>query len=125
MWLIMAVKITIRCITKTLKTLCLSGVFSFCGMTAFADTVPEQLLVLRDHHFVPPTLVVPAGQRFKLVIKNEDLTAAEFESSELSREKIIPAHASGYVFIDPLDVGRYSFFDDFNHDTANGTIIAQ
>ena len=37
-------------------------------------------LTIKDHRFEPLELQVPAGKRFKLVVKNLDPTAEEFES---------------------------------------------
>ena len=52
-----------------------------------ADT--EVTLVIKDHHFVPSEVRVPAGQKVKLIVENQDATPEEFESHELNREKII------------------------------------
>ncbi len=37
-------------------------------------------LTIRDHRSEPQELSVPAGKKFKLVVKNLDTTAEEFES---------------------------------------------
>ena len=96
--------------------------FSF---TARADDAPEQQLVLKNHVFVPQELTVPANQKVKLIVKNEDDSAAEFESYELNREKVVPAQGQITVYLDPLDPGTYPFFDDFHRDTTTGKIIAK
>lgn len=91
---------------------------------AHADPQEEQL-VLKNHAFIPSELQVPAGQKIKLLVKNEDPTAAEFESFELNREKVVPANDTVVVYLDPLDAGTYPFFDDFHRDTTTGKIIAK
>ena len=91
---------------------------------AFAvDT--EFLLVIRDHRFEPQELVVPAGKKFKLLVDNRDLTAEEFESHALNREKVVPANSRVPVFLGPLAPGRYPFFGEFHEKTARGTLVVR
>lgn len=82
-------------------------------------------LEFRQHRFVPERLVVPAHVKFRLIIKNNDDTPDEFESTALNREKLVPAGQSVTVFLGPLEPGEYKFFDDFHQDTAKGVMIAQ
>ncbi len=93
--------------------------------TARADDVVEQHLSIKDHIFAPQQIDVPQGQKIKLVITNEDKTAAEFESFTLHREKVVGAQGTITVFIGPLDAGTYKFFDDFHRDTTTGSIVAK
>jgi plastocyanin len=92
---------------------------------AHADDVVEQHLTLKNHAFVPRELAVPAGQKIKLIIANEDSAAAEFESFALNREKVVAANGTITVFVGPLDAGSYAFFDDFHRDTTTGTLIVK
>ena len=85
----------------------------------------EYTLTIKDHTFSPATLEVPAGEKIKLIIDNQDASAEEFESYDLNREKIIPGNSKGQVFIGPLKPGSYGFFGEFNADKAKGTIIAK
>ena len=71
-------------------------------------------LTVRNGKFEPSTLAVKAGVKFKLVVSNKGTTPAEFESSELNREKVVPAGASMPLYIGPLAPGAYPFFDDFD-----------
>jgi plastocyanin len=82
-------------------------------------------LIIRDHHFEPAELVVPAGQKIKLEIENQDATSEEFESYELNREKVVPAKTTVVIFVGPLKPGRYPFFGDFNKDSAKGVLVAK
>ena len=82
-------------------------------------------LEFRQHRFVPERLVVPAHVKFRLIIKNNDDTPAEFESTALNREKLVPAGQSVTLFLGPLEPGEYKFFGDFHKDTAKGVMIAQ
>ena len=86
---------------------------------------PEALLILKNHRFEPVELKVPAGQRVKLVVYNQDSTAEEFESHDLNREKIVPPGAKATIFIGPLKPGRYSFVGEYNEATAKGVVIAE
>ncbi len=82
-------------------------------------------LTIKNHRFQPERLEVPAGVKFKLLVKNEDDTAEEFESFELNREKVVPPGQEIPVFLGPLDKGEYKFFGDFHQDTAQGVLIAK
>ena len=88
-----------------------------------ADT--EVTLVIKDHHFVPSEVRVPAGQKVKLIVENQDATPEEFESHELNREKIIAPKSKASIFIGPLKAGKYPFFGEFNQATARGLVIAE
>lgn len=85
----------------------------------------EFTLVIKDHRFHPAQLTVPAGERVKLLIDNRDPTPEEFESHDLRREKIIPGHGKGVVWVGPLSAGKYRFFGEFHESTARGELIAK
>jgi plastocyanin len=92
-----------------------------CGFAADK----EFKLVIKDHYFVPSEIRVPAGQKVKLIVENQDATPEEFESHELNREKIIAPKSKVSIFIGPLKAGKYPFFGEFNQATARGTVIAE
>jgi plastocyanin len=85
----------------------------------------EMLLVIRNHRFEPAELKIPAGQRIKLVVHNQDSTAEEFESHALNREKVIPGGAKATIYIGPLKAGRYGFFGEYNEATAKGVVVVE
>jgi hypothetical protein len=89
---------------------------------AFAE---DYVITLRNNQFSPKEIIIPAGQKIKIIVKNLDPTPAEFESSDLNREKIVGGNSEIIVFIGPLDAGKYSYFDDFHRDTTTGVIIAK
>ncbi len=95
------------------------------GSARAADEEPTFNLTIRDHRFEPSQLDVPAGVKIKLIVKNADATAEEFESNELRREKVIPGGKQAIIFIGPLKPGSYEFFGDFNPKTARGHIVAK
>ncbi|HJS86569.1 MAG TPA: cupredoxin domain-containing protein [Acetobacteraceae bacterium] len=81
-------------------------------------------LVLRDHRFTPDHLEVPAGQRLRIEVTNQDATPAEFESFDMKVEKIVVPGGKITVSAGPLRPGTYKFFDDYHPDAATGTITA-
>lgn len=85
---------------------------------------PETLLVVKNHRFEPVEVRVPAGQRIKLVVHNQDATPEEFESHSLNREKVVPAGARVVIYIGPLKPGRYEFYGEYNEATAKGAVVA-
>jgi plastocyanin len=95
----------------------------FCGLAQGANA--EAQLAIKNHRFEPVELKVPAGQRVKLIVHNQDSTPEEFETHSLNREKVIPAGAKATIFIGPLKAGRYDFFGEYNEATAKGVVIAE
>ena len=83
---------------------------------------PLQVLI-QGQAFQPREIQVPAGEKVELVIVNQDDLPAEFESYDLSREIVVPAHGQVKVYIGPLDPGRYRFFNDF-HQSSEGWVVA-
>jgi plastocyanin len=86
---------------------------------------PEVLLVIREHKFEPAEVKVPANQRVKLVVHNQDATPEEFESHTLNREKVVPPRSKATIYIGPLKPGRYPFVGEFHEATAKGVILAE
>jgi hypothetical protein len=113
-----------------LKSLVLLSLFTSTAFAAIAPmrglpAQPEYILTIKDHIFSPAELKVPAGKKVKIVIDNQDTTPEEFESHDLNREKVVPAHSKGTVFVGPLKAGSYKYVGEFNESTANGTITAE
>ena len=80
---------------------------------------------IKDHKFTPDLIEVESGKKIILEVQNLDSTAEEFESIDLHREKLVPPNSSIKIIFAPLDPGSYSFFGDFNQDTAKGKIIVK
>jgi hypothetical protein len=91
--------------------------------TSAAAATPEVQLVIRDHLFFPSTLEVPANQKVRILIDNQDDTPEEFESYQLNREKVIPGKSKTAIFIGPLPPGEYPFFGEFYPKTAQGKVV--
>jgi plastocyanin len=83
---------------------------------------PEFNLVIRNHRFEPAEIQIPAGQKVRLIVHNQDSTPEEFESHDLNREKVIAPGAKATIFIGPLKPGRYTFVGEFHEKTARGSI---
>jgi len=86
---------------------------------------PEFALTIRDHRFTPAEIRIPANQKVRLVVDNQDATPEEFDSHALNREKVIPGGSKAVIFVGPLAPGRYPFMGEFNAATAQGAVIAQ
>jgi hypothetical protein len=86
---------------------------------------PEFTLAIKDHRFAPAELVVPAGQKVRVIVENQDPTPEEFESYTLNREKVVVGNSRIVLFVGPLEPGRYEFFGDFNQATARGWLVAR
>ena len=102
------------------------ALFSVSVLASSALAVdPEVLLVIKNHKFEPAELKIPAGQRVKLVVHNQDGTPEEFESHDLNREKIVPPGAKVTIFIGPLKPGRYAFVGEYHEASAKGVVVAE
>jgi hypothetical protein len=94
------------------------------GLTASAAFAADPLQIdIKAQAFAPQEISVPAGVKVQLIIKNDDDLPAEFESYDLSREIVVPAHAQVKVFIGPLDAGRYRFFNDFHQESEGWVVV--
>lgn len=94
-------------------------------MSVFAVELLTFKLEMADGKFNPARIEVPAGQRIKIELHNVGKTAAEFESVELRKEKVLAPGAQSFVVIAPLRPGEYKFFDDFHLDAPQGVIVAK
>jgi len=98
-----------------------------CWMSglSWAQTQPSNTIIIKNHQFIPSQLIIPAGQKIKITVDNQDPTAEEFESFDLNREKVVSGNKKIIVFIGPLQQGTYKYFGDFHQKTAQGVIVAQ
>lgn len=109
--------------TRALMTAAFLGVLMIA--TSATAQEPAFTLVIKDHRFEPERLLVPAGKKIKLLVRNLDATPEEFESHDLKREKVVPAKSDVTIMIGPLKPGTYGFFGDFHPGTAKGSIVAK
>ena len=101
------------------------GVCIWVPVLCWAASQEPYTIVIKDHLFSPMQLMIPAGQKIKLNVDNQDPTVEEFESFDLNREKIVSGNKKIIVFIGPLTKGTYKYFGDFHQNTAQAIIIAQ
>lgn len=82
-------------------------------------------LTLKDHHFTPAEITIPANVKTKFTVSNQDATPAEFESDDFKAEKIIPAGHAVVVMIPALNPGVYEFHDEYNEDASKSRLIVK
>jgi len=108
---------------QILSATLMAGAFFIFSSPVFAAE-PEIAISIRDRHFVPDLITVPAGQKIKIIVKNEDATTSEFESIDFHREKVVQPGHEITVYVGPLDAGSYEFFDDF-HPESRGRLVVK
>ena len=97
----------------------LAPALAVCSLMAAPPVIEIEI---REHLFYPPEVVIPANTKVKLLVKNMDDTAEEFESYELNREKVIGGNGQAIIFVGPLPPGEYPFFGEFYPKTAQGKV---
>jgi len=105
-------------IAVLLAGLCLGG-------PAIADDPTPINVILKDHRFAPSEIHVPAGKRMVLIVRNEDTTPEEFDSTALQIEKVIVGGTYGTIRLRPLGPGRYPFMGEFHPDNAQGVVVSE
>ena len=110
---------------RTLGVLLLIFLFGAVRVARPGDGFGEIHVVIKNHQFSPAELKVKADTKIKLVVRNEDQAAEEFESFSLNRERLIRAGESVTIFLPPLRPGRYEFFGEFHQESARGIIVAE
>jgi uncharacterized cupredoxin-like copper-binding protein len=94
-------------------------------LPASAEETPTFTLELDDGKITPLRLEVPAGTRFKIALVNKGSTPAEFESSQLRKEKVLAPGAHSSLVFTKLDPGEYEFIDEFHPEAPKGVIVAR
>ena len=112
-----------RMVRAAIAVVSLMGSAAVVNVARAAD-LPTFQLEMNDGKLNPARIEVPSGQRIKIEVHNVGKGAAEFESVELRKEKVLAPGASSFVVIAPLSPGEYKFFDDF-HQQAQGVIVAK
>lgn len=102
----------------------LAVVATATATVAHADDAVTVKLEMADGKLTPARIEVPAGKRIRIEVRNAGKGAAEFESVELRKEKVLAPGADSVVVIAPQTPGEYKFFDDF-HQSARGVIVVK
>jgi len=95
------------------------------GGPVLADDPAPINVILKDHRFAPAEIHVPVGKRMVLIVRNEDATPDEFDSSALQIEKVIAGGTYATIRLHPLGPGRYPFMGEFHPDTAQGVVVSE
>ncbi len=101
----------------------LGAVLAAGSAPANADDTVQLSITMKDHLFDPAELHAPPGKTIAIHVKNLNTIVSEFESSDLHFEKIVPVGSEGVVYVRPQQPGRYTFFDDFHHETQGSLIV--
>ncbi|MCA1326636.1 cupredoxin domain-containing protein [Herbaspirillum seropedicae] len=110
---------------RNVRAMLTAAVLLAASTMAVAADLPTFKLEMQDGKLIPPRIEVPTGQRIKIEIHNIGKSAAEFESIELRKEKVLAPGAQSFVVIAPLRPGEYKFFDDFHLNMPQGVIVAK
>lgn len=101
----------------------------FCLFAVSAPARAEEeysfRIEFRDGTIEPLRLEVPAKSRIRLQLVNLGDTPAEFESTELRKEKVLAPKSESVMVIRTLDPGEYSFFDDFHPGLPPAILVAK
>lgn len=97
----------------------------FCASLPAHAEMPVFQITIKDHVFQPSETIIPAGQKVKLVVENQDSTPEEFEGEDFDAEKIIPGNSQADIMVGPFEAGTYEFVGEFHEDTAKGALIVQ
>jgi len=89
------------------------------------EEVPVFTIEFKDGTVAPLRIEVPANKQFQLFLRNNGDTPAEFESSELRKEKVLAPKTTAILVFRTLDPGEYPFFDDFHPDAPKAVLIVK
>ncbi len=98
-------------------------VASLAGAAAASET-PGVDLTLKGHRFTPQSFTVPAGQKVRVNLINQDAATEEFDSHDLRVEQVVTPKGRISFWIGPLNPGEYSFMGEFHAATAQGKVTA-
>lgn len=107
------------------KRFLVAGLLATLAWTVANAAEFEAVLTIKNNRFEPVEIRVPADQRIRLTVLNQDGTPEEFESHKLNREKVVAPGAKVVIFMGPLKAGRYEFWGDYHADTAKGVVVAE
>ena len=94
------------------------------GLPATAQQAASVTVSVKNHRFQPAQIHAPAKVPIELRVKNLDSTAMEFESDTLHVEKVVSGNSEAVIRLQPLNPGRYEFYDDY-HQESTGVLIVR
>jgi len=80
-------------------------------------------ITITKGHFEPDSLHIPAGKQVKIMVRNSTALPAEFESYDITVEKVVPGGTTLPIYLGPLKPGTYRFFNDFAPDVTGKLIV--
>lgn len=95
------------------------------AMDSHAQELPTFEVIAKDGRLSPERLEVPAGQRVKLVVRNQGKSPIEFENLDMRVEKVLGPGASSFVVLPKMKPGEYEFIDEFHMDTGKMKVVAK
>lgn len=96
------------------------------GMQVSWADMPTFEIVGRGGKLIPSSLVIPAGQRVKLIFRNEGPGPEEFEITEIRVEKVLAEGAQAFAVLPPRKSGdKLRLFGEFHPQTANCDILVK
>ena len=104
--------------------LALVSISSSAALASGPSDMPVETITLKDHHYTPDVITVPAGRKVKIDITNRDTTADDFDSDELHVDRDLKPHERATFVIGPLKPGHYAFKGELYAATAHGEVIA-
>lgn len=107
------------------KFFCFLLLLAFLPIAALAAPLQNYDITIEDGVFNPQSIEVPAGERFKITVKNIGKGPAEFENLSLRVEKVLGPGVTSFVVIHPLKPGAYHFMDEFHIDMQGFDIISK
>lgn len=97
---------------------------AFAPALAAAAEPVTVTLTLKNHQFAPAAFEVPAGEKVRIVLTNQDPATEEFDSHDLRVEQLVTPNGRTSFSIGPLKPGAYSFMGEFHPATAQGRVTA-
>jgi len=108
-------------LTRQLSILCSSLLFLIALNVQAKKS--EYHVTVKNNLFYPAIIIIPANEKVKLIISNQDENIEEFDSFDLNREKVIFPNKQASIFIGPLPAGEYNFFGEYHPHSARGKVI--
>ena len=105
-------------------TLVLTAVLALYGAATAQPETVTIVLTLKDHRFSPASVTVPAGEKVRIELINQDPASEEFDSVDLGVERDVTPHGRTRFTVGPLKPGAYSFMGELHADTAQGRLTA-
>ena len=92
---------------------------------ARAQELPTFEVIAKEGRLFPERLEVPAGQRVKLVVKNQGKGPIEFENLDMRVEKVLAPGGTSFVVLPKMKPGEYEFIDEFHMEFGKMKVIAK